>query len=87
MAGPLLDIKGLSTHYVTGQGTRVTRAIDDVTFSLDAGETLGIVGESGCGKTTLALSLVRLLPPAARNVAGQMMFEGEDLLRKSAGEM
>src|SRR5687767_1321639 len=87
MAGPLLDIRGLSTHYITGRGTRVTRAVDDVTFTLDAGETLGIVGESGCGKTTLALSLLRLLPPAARNVSGQMLFEGEDLLKKNAGEM
>jgi oligopeptide/dipeptide ABC transporter ATP-binding protein len=87
MGGPLLDVRGLSTHYITGRGTRVTRAVDDVTFSLDAGETLGIVGESGCGKTTLALSLLRLLPPAAKNVAGQMLFDGEDLLKKSDGEM
>ena len=83
----LLDVRHLSTHYVSARGTRVTRAVDDVSFSLDAGETLGIVGESGCGKTTLALSLLRLLAPAARNVGGEIMFEGEDLLKKSAPEM
>ena len=84
---PLLDVRGLSTHYVSARGTRVTRAVDDVSFTLDAGDTLGIVGESGCGKTTLALSLLRLLPPAARNVAGEIRFEDEDLLRKSAVDM
>jgi oligopeptide/dipeptide ABC transporter ATP-binding protein len=84
---PLLDIRGLSTHYVTARGTRVTRAVDEVSFTLDAGETLGIVGESGCGKTTLALSLLRLLPPAARIVSGQMFFDGEDLVQKPDGEM
>jgi oligopeptide/dipeptide ABC transporter ATP-binding protein len=84
---PLLDVRGLSTYYVSARGTRVTRAVDEVSFALDAGETLGIVGESGCGKTTLALSLLRLLPPAARNVAGEIRFEGEDLLKKSAGDM
>jgi oligopeptide/dipeptide ABC transporter ATP-binding protein len=83
----LLDVRHLSTHYVSARGTRVTRAVDDVSFTLDAGETLGIVGESGCGKTTLALSLLRLLAPAARNVGGEIMFEGEDLLKKSATDM
>jgi oligopeptide/dipeptide ABC transporter ATP-binding protein len=86
-AGPLLDVRGLSTHYVSSRGTRVTRAVDGVSFTLDAGETLGIVGESGCGKTTLALSLLRILPPAARNVGGEIRFEGEDLLTKSASDM
>jgi oligopeptide/dipeptide ABC transporter ATP-binding protein len=84
---PLLDVAGLSTHYVSARGTRVTRAVEDVSFTLRDGETLGIVGESGSGKTTLALSLLRLLPPAARNVAGAVRFEGEDLLTKSDDEM
>ena len=83
----LLEVDGLSTHYVTARGTRVTRAVQDVSFSLDAGETLGIVGESGSGKTTLALTLLRLLPPGARIVSGAIRFEGEDLVPKSEQEM
>ena len=84
---PLLSLEGLSAHYVSQQGTRVVRAVDDVTLSLGAGETLGIVGESGSGKSTLALTIMRLLPPAARIVSGRMMFEGENLLDKSDAEM
>ena len=87
MTGPLLDIRHLSTHYVSARGTRVTRAVDDVSLSLDQGQTLGIVGESGSGKTTLALTLLRMLPPAARVVSGEMMFEGADLLKKPENEM
>jgi oligopeptide/dipeptide ABC transporter ATP-binding protein len=83
----LLEVDGLSTHYVSAGGTRVTRAVDNVSFSLDAGGTLGIVGESGSGKTTLALSLLRLLPTAAHIVGGAIRFEGEDLLTKSDQEM
>ena len=82
-AGPLLQVKDLATHFVTARGTRVVRAVNEVSFTLDAGQTLGIVGESGSGKTTLALSLVRLLPPAARIERGEILFEGEDLLKKS----
>ncbi len=87
MTGPLLDIRRLSTHYVSARGTRVTRAVDDVTLSLDQGQTLGIVGESGSGKTTLALTLLRMLPPAAQIVSGEMLFEGSDLLKKPEHEM
>jgi oligopeptide/dipeptide ABC transporter ATP-binding protein len=83
----LLEVDGLSTHYISARGTRVTRAVQDVSFALDAGETLGIVGESGSGKTTLALSLLRLLPPAARIVGGAIRFEGEDLVPKPEGEI
>jgi oligopeptide/dipeptide ABC transporter ATP-binding protein len=72
---------------VSARGTRVTRAVDDVSFVLDQGQTLGIVGESGSGKTTLALSLLRLLPPAARIVSGEIRFEGEDLIKKPDHEM
>jgi oligopeptide/dipeptide ABC transporter ATP-binding protein len=86
-SAPLLEVTGLSTHYVGGGGTRVTRAVDDVSFSLREGETLGIVGESGSGKTTLALSILRLLPPAARIVGGAVRFGGEDLLAKPESEM
>jgi oligopeptide/dipeptide ABC transporter ATP-binding protein len=84
---PLLEIKDLSTHFVSAAGTRVVRAVNDVSFTLHAGETLGIVGESGSGKSTLALTILRILPPAARIVQGQINFEGENLLDKSASEM
>ena len=84
---PLLSLENLSTHYVSQQGSRVVRAVDEVTLSLNAGGTLGIVGESGSGKSTLALTILRLLPPAARIVSGRMMFEGENLLDKSDVEM
>ena len=87
MAEPLLQLDKLSTHYISARGTRVTRAVQDVSLTLDAGQTLGIVGESGSGKTTLALSILRLLPPGARIVSGGLRFDGEDLLAKSPSEM
>ena len=86
-ARPLLELKDLSTHYVSAQGTRVVRAVDEISLRINAGETLGIVGESGSGKSTLALTIMRILPMAARIVSGQMLFEGEDLLLKSDEEM
>jgi oligopeptide/dipeptide ABC transporter ATP-binding protein len=86
-SAPLLELDNLSTHYVSAQGTRVVRAVDEVSLRIHAGETLGIVGESGSGKSTLALSILRVLPPAAHIVSGRMMFEGEDLLKKSDEEM
>ena len=86
-AGPLLEIRDLSTHYVSSRGTRVVRAVDQVSLRINAGETLGIVGESGSGKSTLALTILRVLPPAARIVSGEMLFEGEDLIQKSDAEM
>jgi oligopeptide/dipeptide ABC transporter ATP-binding protein len=84
---PLLELDNLSCHYVSAQGTRIVRAVDEVSLRLNAGETLGIVGESGSGKSTLALTIMRVLPPAARIVAGRMLFEGEDLVQKSDAEM
>jgi oligopeptide/dipeptide ABC transporter ATP-binding protein len=84
---PLLELDKLSAHYVTSRGTRVVRAVDEVSLTLRPGETLGVVGESGSGKTTLALTILRLLPPAARIVSGSMRFGGEDLLAKSTAEM
>src|SRR5690242_1705242 len=84
---PLLELKNLSTHYISAQGTRVVRGVDDVSLSINAGETLGIVGESGSGKSTLALTILRVLPPAARIVSGSMWFENEDLVQKSDAEM
>jgi oligopeptide/dipeptide ABC transporter ATP-binding protein len=85
--GALLELRNLSTHYVSQRGSRVVKAVDGVSLALDAGETLGVVGESGSGKTTLALSLMRLLPPAAQSAGGEILFDGEDLLRKSPDEM
>jgi oligopeptide/dipeptide ABC transporter ATP-binding protein len=83
----LLELENLSTHYVSARGSRVVRAVDEVSLRVEAGETLGIVGESGSGKTTLALTILRLLPLAARVTSGRLMFEGEDLLKKSDAEM
>jgi oligopeptide/dipeptide ABC transporter ATP-binding protein len=83
----LLELRDLSTHYVSARGTRVVRAVEDVSLRLGAGETLGVVGESGSGKTTLALSILRILPRAARIVQGEIRFEGENLLDKSEAEM
>jgi oligopeptide/dipeptide ABC transporter ATP-binding protein len=84
---PLLELQNLSTHYVSALGTRVVRAVDEVSLAIGAGETLGIVGESGSGKSTLALTIMRVLPPAAQIVGGRMLFDGEDLLDKSEAEM
>ena len=84
---PLLDLRELSTHYVSQRGTRVVKAVDSVSLALEAGETLGVVGESGSGKTTLALSILRLLPTAAVNAGGKILFDGEDLLTKSPEEI
>jgi oligopeptide/dipeptide ABC transporter ATP-binding protein len=87
MAGPLLELDNLSTHYVSARGTRVVRAVEGVSLRIYPRETLGIVGESGSGKSTLALTILRLLPRAAQIASGRMMFEGEDLLQKSEAEM
>src|SRR4249920_2763365 len=86
-ARPLLELDNVSTHYVSAGGTRVVRAVDEVSLRINAGETLGVVGESGSGKSTLALTILRLLPPAARIASGKMLFEGEDLLKKSEADM
>src|ERR1700739_4023086 len=84
---PLLRVSDLQTHYFSFGGSRVVRAVDDVSFTLDEGETIGLVGESGCGKTTTCLSVVGLLPSAARIVGGSIEFAGDELPRKRPGEM
>ena len=63
---PLLELRNVSTHYVSAQGTRVVRAVDDVSLTLRARDTLGIVGESGSGKSLTGLAIMRLLPAAGR---------------------
>jgi ABC-type dipeptide/oligopeptide/nickel transport system ATPase component len=83
----LLRVSDLQTHYFSFGGTRVVKAVDEVSFSLHEGETIGLVGESGCGKTTTCLSIVRLLPPAARIVGGSIEFAGEELTTKRPREM
>ncbi|MCC7272824.1 MAG: ABC transporter ATP-binding protein [Alphaproteobacteria bacterium] len=78
-AGPVLEVDGLQTLFFTRQG--VVRAVDDVSFAVGRGETLAIVGESGCGKSMTALSIMRLVPtPPGRIVAGTVRLEGRDLL-------
>jgi len=84
---PLLRTNELKTHYVSFGGTRVVKAVDGVSFSLNDGETIGLVGESGCGKTTMCLSVVGLLPSAARIVGGSIEFAGEELTTKRPREM
>ncbi len=82
----VLAVKDLRTYFFTQRGTG--KAVDGVSFQLRRGETLGLVGESGCGKSITALSIVGLHPkPAARIVGGQVLFEGEDLLQKPPGEL
>jgi peptide/nickel transport system ATP-binding protein len=82
---PLLVVEGLTTHFALGSDT--VHAVDDVSFRLDYGEALGIAGESGCGKTTTALSLVRLLPANASVAAGAVKLMGIDLVPKSENAM
>jgi oligopeptide/dipeptide ABC transporter ATP-binding protein len=84
---PLLQVSDLQTHYVSFGGERVVKAVDRVSFTLEEGETLGMVGESGCGKTTTCLSVVGLLPAGARIVGGQIAYAGQDLAKMSQREM
>ncbi len=76
----LLEIQGLKTHFKTDDGW--LHAVDGVDMTVDAGETLGVVGESGCGKSVTAMSVMRLVPtPPGRYVAGQILWQGRDLLQ------
>jgi len=84
--GTLLEVKNLKTHFFTDDG--VVRAVDGITYDLEEGETIGLVGESGCGKTVSALSLLRLIPtPPGRIVDGEVWFEGENLLKVDEDEI
>ncbi|MBK9605503.1 MAG: ABC transporter ATP-binding protein [Betaproteobacteria bacterium] len=83
---PLLEVRDLRTDFHTDDG--VFRAVDGVSFSIGRGRSLGIVGESGCGKSVTALSIMGLVPqPPGRIVSGEIRFEGTDLLRESAAAM
>jgi peptide/nickel transport system ATP-binding protein len=82
---PLLEVRDLKTYFRLESGT--VRAVDGVSFRLDYGEALGIVGESGCGKTTTALSLVQILPSNARIAGGEISLMGIDLVKKTENQL
>jgi ABC-type dipeptide/oligopeptide/nickel transport system ATPase component len=86
MAAPLLEVKNLSVNFNLRRGTLA--AVRDLSFSLSASETFGIVGETGCGKSVTSLSILRLIPsPPGEIVSGEILFDGQDLLKKSEREM
>ena len=81
-AGPVLEVDGLQTHFFAPDG--VVRAVDGVSYAVRNGETLGVVGESGCGKSVTALSILRLVAdPPGRIVGGAIRLEGRNLLELS----
>ena len=81
----LLEVDQLQVHFRTPDG--INRAVDGVSFHIEAGETLGVVGESGCGKSVTAMSMLRLIPEPPGKLAGSIRFEGRDLLTLSDQEM
>ncbi|MDD5636589.1 MAG: ABC transporter ATP-binding protein [Atribacterota bacterium] len=81
----VLQVKNLKTHFFTENG--IVKAVDGVDFEVYQGETLGLVGESGCGKSVTAFSIVRLLDYPGKTVEGQIVFKGDDLLKKSDNQM
>jgi len=84
--GPVIEVKGLQTYLFTRSG--IVKAVDDVSFSLRRGETLAVVGESGCGKSMTALSIMRLVPnPPGKIVGGTITLEGKNLLQLAEAEM
>jgi oligopeptide transport system ATP-binding protein len=84
--GTLLEVKNLRTYFFTDDG--VVKAVDGISYDLEEGETIGLVGESGCGKSVSALSLLRLIPtPPGKIVDGEVWFEGENLLKVSEEEV
>src|SRR5438270_3728611 len=82
---PLLSITSLRTVFHTTDGD--VAAVDGIDISVERGRTLGIVGESGCGKSVLSLSIMRLVPPPGRISAGRIMFDGQDLAGLPASDM
>ena len=81
MSKPSLDVRNLKKYFKTSRG--MLHAVDDISFTIDAGKTLGIVGESGCGKSTAGRAILRLLEPTA----GQVIFDGQDITHISSEEM
>jgi oligopeptide transport system ATP-binding protein len=83
---PLLEVKNLSTHFHTDDG--LIKAVDRISYDINEGETVGLVGESGCGKSVSALSILRLIPnPPGKIVEGEILFEGRDLVQLTEEEM
>jgi len=82
---PIIEVNHLETVFATGAG--VVQAVNDVSFTLDKQETLGLAGESGCGKSTTAMSIMKLIRPPGRITGGKIFFEGEDLVPKTENEM
>jgi len=82
---PLLEVKDLKTYFFTEDG--IVKAVDGVGFKVNQGETLGLVGESGCGKSVTAFSIIRLLDYPGKTVGGEVIFKGENLLKKNDNEM
>jgi ABC-type dipeptide/oligopeptide/nickel transport system ATPase component len=82
---PLLEVDSLTVEYKSSRG--IVRAVDDVSFSLDKGQTLGLAGESGSGKSTLGLSIIRLVPSPGRIVKGTIKIDGTDVLKLSQDQM
>ena len=82
---PLLDVQDLHIHYDTSRG--VMKAVEGVSFTLEPGEHLGLIGESGCGKTTTGRSLLRVMPRNGSIPQGKAIFKGRDLMELSEGEM
>jgi oligopeptide transport system ATP-binding protein len=78
MAETLLEVKNLQTHFYTRSG--VAKAVEDVSFTLNESETLGLVGESGCGKSVTSLSIMRLITPPGKIVGGEILYKGDDVL-------
>lgn len=83
--GNILEVRGLKTYFFTDEG--VVKAVDGVDFNVKAGEVLGLVGESGCGKSVTSLSILRLVGPPGKIVDGKIIFDGRDLLTLSEREM
>lgn len=84
-SAPVLQIKNLKTYYHTQRGP--VKAVDDISFQVKKGEALGLAGESGCGKTTVALSILRILPAGGKIVGGEILFRGSDLVRLKESQM
>jgi oligopeptide/dipeptide ABC transporter ATP-binding protein len=85
LSSSLLEVRNLKTHFFTDDG--VVKAVDDVSFSIGRGRTLGLVGESGSGKSVTALSIARLVERPGRIVAGEILLDGQDILKLSEPEM